>query len=275
MDGTVSYEVKDFQQQVIEASRNKPVLVDFWADWCGPCKTLGPVLEKLAGETDAWDFVKVDVDANRELAGGYQIRSIPAVKLFVDGVVVEEFAGALPEGQIRDWLDRALPSEADVLVSQAAGLADAGDDAAARALLEKILATTPDHAGARLALARQVLSEDPARAAELVAPIGLGSPLFQSAENIRVTAQALASAATAPESPARADYLRAVEALGKGALHGSIQRRLQAAPVLPHLLGIVELVEQRHTEFARCLVQIGFVTSHRIDEIGNRNKSLI
>lgn len=228
MDGTVSYEVKDFQRQVIEASRNKPVLVDFWADWCGPCKSLGPVLEKLAGETDAWDFVKVDVDANRELAGGYQIRSIPAVKLFVDGVVVEEFAGALPEGQIRDWLDRALPSEADVLVSQAAGLADAGDDAAARALLEKILATTPDHAGARLALARQVLSEDPARAAELVAPIGLGSPLFQSAENIRVTAQALASAATAPESPARADYLRAVEALGKGALHDAVSYLIDA-----------------------------------------------
>ena len=94
-----------FQQEVLEASLQTPVLVDFWATWCGPCKTLGPILEKLASEYNgAFRLAKVDVDKEQQLAGYFQIRSVPTVMLVKDGQLVDGFPGALPEGQLRQFL---------------------------------------------------------------------------------------------------------------------------------------------------------------------------
>ena len=100
-----------FQTDVLDKSHEKPVVVDFWGPWCGPCRVLGPTIEKLASEAEGrWRLVKINTDAHPELAQRYHVRGIPAVKLFIRGAVVAEFTGAQPEADIRRWLDAYVPA---------------------------------------------------------------------------------------------------------------------------------------------------------------------
>lgn len=141
----------DFDQQVIEESKHRPVVVDFWAPWCGPCKSLKPILEKLAAEYGGkFRLAKVNSDDNQELATRFGVRGIPSVKAFVNGEPVDEFSGALPEGEVRAFLDRLLPSPVDGMRAQAAALHAADDISGALQKLAEASKLDPNHAGIRV-----------------------------------------------------------------------------------------------------------------------------
>ncbi|MEA2249289.1 MAG: putative thioredoxin, partial [Solirubrobacteraceae bacterium] len=137
---------QDFEREVIERSHEVPVVVDFWAEWCGPCRSLGPILERAAAEReDKVVLAKLDTDANQNLARQFDIQGIPAVKAFRDGKVVDEFVGAQPPAQVERFFDSLVPSEAD-------GLVEAGDEASLRRALE----LEPNNTQAKVALAEQL-----------------------------------------------------------------------------------------------------------------------
>jgi putative thioredoxin len=202
----------NFETEVLQASLKTPVLVDFWATWCEPCKSLGPVLEKLAVEYNgAFRLGKVDVDKNQELAGVFGIRSIPTVMLVKDGQILDGFAGALPEGQLREFLSRHIqPLDGDVQETSEEVAPESPEQAINR--LQQAIAAEPDRSELKLDLALALAQAGHASAA--------GAELNALPANLAIDARAV-------RLRNQLDLSRSLE--GAPALD-TLQQRVQANP---------------------------------------------
>jgi putative thioredoxin len=188
----------EFDAVVLQKSRSVPVVVDFWAPWCGPCRVLGPVLERLAEEAKgSWILAKVDTDQNQGLARRYRIQGIPAVKAFVDGEVVAEFVGVQPEAQIRRFLEKLRPDPSAQLLLEAKDALQRAD----RQHAAQLYAQLPDHPDALLFSAEEAIAKGNKEEAEVLLRRA-GPPPGPRAAHITLALTAL-DLATAIENHAR------------------------------------------------------------------------
>ena len=235
----------DFEKQVIERSQDIPVVVDFWAPWCGPCRVLGPVIEQLAADQEGrWELVKLNTEEEPELAQRYQIRGIPNVKMFYKGKVKAEFAGALPRKSIEQWLDEHIPDSRKKVLDELLAAIDEDPTPANVEKLAGFVQKYPDYTEASFELAKWLVYSKPADALTLLEPVKFGDKWFDQAEDLRTLARFMD---TDFEISAGVGAVlgAAKEAVRKGALETAIQQIIEAVQLdktfmhdLPRKLGI-------------------------------------
>jgi putative thioredoxin len=219
-DNIIDVTEADFEYQVIAYSQQVPVVVDFWAGWCVPCKALSPMLEKLAEEGGgAFRLAKIDVDANSNLAVRFNVRGIPAVKAFREGQIVSEFAGLLPEARLIEFIRALAPSKADLLIEKALTMLDLHQAGSAEKGFRQALEESPANPAAMLGLIKSLLLQG--RAGE-AAPMLHGFPAskeYGSVENLRPLVETMVrigKAASDESDPLEPAYFNALRLVGRG-----------------------------------------------------------
>lgn len=246
-----------FEYDVIAYSRQTPVIVDFWAEWCVPCRTLGPLLERLTQEAQgAFRLAKVNVDSNPNLALRFSVRSIPAVKAFRDGRMVSEFVGTQPEDRVKEFLRSIAPSQSDLQLEKAQGLAEMQQWANAEAAFRQFLSKHPEYPPALLGLAKTLLVQGKVAEGHKLLINFPASKEYHEAEKLRPLAETLARPPI-PDSENLLDaaYTRALNLLMRGNLEASMDGLLDILREDRHyrkgeprkvMIGIFEILGENH-----------------------------
>lgn len=253
-DYIVNVTEADFDYQVIAFSQQRPVVVDFWAEWCAPCRVIGPLLERLAQDArGAFRLAKVNIDENPKLAKRYEIYSIPAVKAFQNGRPVAEFVGVIPEPQLRNFIGNLVPDETKLALEKGQGLLSMRQIQAAEETFREILEKRPGYPPALLGLSKSQLLQGKHQEAHHILRAFPTSKESTAAESLRPLADALQNiqALFAEDDPLEAAYKRALDLIRRGntpaAMDGILDilredRRFRSGEAHRIMLAIFELL---------------------------------
>ena len=255
----VNVDESNFDYQVLAYSQKKPVIVDFWAEWCDPCRRITPVLERLTQESEGkYRLAKVNVDENTKLARRYQVHNLPAIKAFQNGQVIGELRGVQSSEQIRTFVRQIVPGPESLLMEKGQSLFHSADYPEAERVCREILEEQPNHPGATLLLAKSLLAQGEGDEAQFILEHFPPSPEYKSAETLIPLAQAMQlNSEGPPSSRAEIDavFQRAVRLIAMGnfpaALDGLLDvlrrdKRYRDGEAKEIIVGIFELLGDQH-----------------------------